>query len=149
MFILPTVTLAELLQMNSGQMVEIEKQQAGFYHIPSTMPYKRAVDLGTFGRILGLLYEFPFLNGASHQAPYMMKEDAPSLLLAVIYARQCHKPPCLFEVPANEIVDMTLKFVFPPAWENHLETVFDRLEVFLSIFFLFGHELVAPGIGSS
>jgi hypothetical protein len=76
----------------------------------------------------------------------MVKTDELILLLAFVFTWQVHELPCRSEVPADEAVYVFLEFIFSPMREKHLKMVFDRLKVFLSLFFLFD---ISLGIGSS
>ena len=64
---LPAIRSVKLSQINSEKMVGQGNSVQNLAHIPSTLPYKRTVKLGTYGRMLWVAAPDPILG--RHQPP--------------------------------------------------------------------------------
>src|SRR5229473_7221827 len=106
----------KLSQINSAKMLEQGNSMQYWTHIPSTLPYKCAINLRTYSSMLGLLYQFPFLDGTSHQMSYPMDVDVHKLFTSIIFAYHCNGRFFLFKLLFNKSVNTRLEVISPPMW---------------------------------
>ena len=146
---LPAIKMTKLSQIDSGKMVGQGISMQNWAHIPSTLPYKCIIKLGTCSSMLGLLHKFPFLDGASYQTSDPVEVDAVLLLFFFVFTWYLSNKYLLIKMLFNKLVNIMLEIPFPQKWRFLRKKVFQLLEVLPSLFFPLNHVCSVSGIHGS